>query len=321
MVDYHVTLLLTLTPILQLIILDSTWRTSSVNFHQITCCNVINLDWFSLYTWLDGVSKLPAPLTGSIGVCGHWYWALHRHMPGLYQRGTKLVSAHGPPCSPRLFWEQYFPGIFDDHWHVVSYERARRPLALLAVIGRFLFYNLQPHPLCHCKACRITWWNCSLALYFLISWITDLMWSHYLLFYTGVSPWGSLVERRREAYGVRFPLNSCGWSLLLTSHSTARTMSNQLGEDTTGKKWSWPQVVEAFQDPQLYFSFINSFLANIPNVYVALLRCVQEIFCNRCWLDSVESPHSVLSCMRHLALMIGSPCYMGVLEMVLHPVN
>lgn len=55
---------------------------------------------------------------------------------------------------------------------------------------------------------------------------------------------------------------------LLTSDRTARTISNQLGEDTTGKKWSWPQVIEAFKDPQLYFSFVNSFLANIPNGYV-----------------------------------------------------
>lgn len=52
--------------------------------------------------------------------------------------------------------------------------------------------------------------------------------------------------------------------------SSARTISNQIGQDTTGKKWSWPQVAEAFRDPQLYFSFVNSFLANIPNGYVIL---------------------------------------------------
>ncbi|GJP89469.1 hypothetical protein CBS63078_8643 [Aspergillus niger] len=47
--------------------------------------------------------------------------------------------------------------------------------------------------------------------------------------------------------------------------ATARTLKNQTGQDTTGKQWSWPQVYEAFKDPQLYFSFANSFLANIPN--------------------------------------------------------
>ncbi|KAJ5570336.1 MFS general substrate transporter [Penicillium hispanicum] len=47
--------------------------------------------------------------------------------------------------------------------------------------------------------------------------------------------------------------------------ATARTSENQSGQDTTGREWSWPQVAEAFRDPQLYFSFANSFLANIPN--------------------------------------------------------
>lgn len=46
---------------------------------------------------------------------------------------------------------------------------------------------------------------------------------------------------------------------------SARTLDNQVGQDTTGKEWSWPQVIEAFKDPQLYFSFANSFLGNIPN--------------------------------------------------------
>lgn len=56
-------------------------------------------------------------------------------------------------------------------------------------------------------------------------------------------------------------------------HRTARTLKNQTGQDTTGKQWSWPQVYEAFKDPQLYFSFANSFLANIPNgsVYTQFL--------------------------------------------------
>ncbi|PYH93384.1 MFS general substrate transporter [Aspergillus ellipticus CBS 707.79] len=47
--------------------------------------------------------------------------------------------------------------------------------------------------------------------------------------------------------------------------ATARTSENQTGHDTTGREWSWPQVIEAFKDPQLYFSVANSFLANILN--------------------------------------------------------
>ncbi|KAJ5108313.1 major facilitator superfamily transporter [Penicillium angulare] len=49
--------------------------------------------------------------------------------------------------------------------------------------------------------------------------------------------------------------------------ANARTIDNQIAPDDTAKKWSWPQVKEAFQDPQLYFSIVNSFLANIPNGY------------------------------------------------------
>ncbi|RAO69017.1 uncharacterized protein BHQ10_005029 [Talaromyces amestolkiae] len=47
--------------------------------------------------------------------------------------------------------------------------------------------------------------------------------------------------------------------------AVARTLDNYTGQDITGREWSWPQVTEAFKDPQLYFSFLNSFLANIPN--------------------------------------------------------
>lgn len=47
--------------------------------------------------------------------------------------------------------------------------------------------------------------------------------------------------------------------------ATARTISNNLGQDTTGKEWKWDQVIEAFKGPQLYFGFANTFLSNIPN--------------------------------------------------------
>ncbi|KAH8885849.1 MFS general substrate transporter [Thozetella sp. PMI_491] len=45
----------------------------------------------------------------------------------------------------------------------------------------------------------------------------------------------------------------------------ARIVRNKAGRDTTGLKWSWPQVVEALKDPQVWFSFSNAFINNIPN--------------------------------------------------------
>lgn len=48
--------------------------------------------------------------------------------------------------------------------------------------------------------------------------------------------------------------------------AAARIVRNKAGRDVTGKKWVWPQVAEAFKDPQLYFSCANAFLSSVPNV-------------------------------------------------------
>ena len=45
----------------------------------------------------------------------------------------------------------------------------------------------------------------------------------------------------------------------------ARVIENQLGGETTSKRWSWEQFWEWFRDPQVYFVFFNTFLACIPN--------------------------------------------------------
>lgn len=42
-------------------------------------------------------------------------------------------------------------------------------------------------------------------------------------------------------------------------------MQNKAGRDVTGVKWYWPQVAEAFQDPQLWFCMINAFLSSVVN--------------------------------------------------------
>lgn len=47
--------------------------------------------------------------------------------------------------------------------------------------------------------------------------------------------------------------------------AAARILRNKAGRDVTGKKWNWPQVGEAFRDPQLYFSMLNAFLSSVPN--------------------------------------------------------
>ncbi|KAK5110532.1 hypothetical protein LTR62_005724 [Meristemomyces frigidus] len=52
--------------------------------------------------------------------------------------------------------------------------------------------------------------------------------------------------------------------------AAARIVSNKAGRDVTGVKWSWPQVHEAFFDPQFWFCMINAFLSSVPNGYVVL---------------------------------------------------
>ncbi|KAL1384748.1 major facilitator superfamily domain-containing protein [Phyllosticta capitalensis] len=47
--------------------------------------------------------------------------------------------------------------------------------------------------------------------------------------------------------------------------AAARVVKNKSGRDVTGVKWSWPQVSEAFKDPQLYFCCFNAFLSSVPN--------------------------------------------------------
>jgi ACS family allantoate permease-like MFS transporter len=45
----------------------------------------------------------------------------------------------------------------------------------------------------------------------------------------------------------------------------ARLMENQLGDENTSRQWDWEQCWECFRDPQIYFVFLNTFLACIPN--------------------------------------------------------
>ncbi|KAF2142939.1 uncharacterized protein K452DRAFT_248575 [Aplosporella prunicola CBS 121167] len=47
--------------------------------------------------------------------------------------------------------------------------------------------------------------------------------------------------------------------------AAARILKNKAGRDVTGIKWSWPQTLEAFKDPQLWFCTVNAFLSSVPN--------------------------------------------------------
>lgn len=72
-----------------------------------------------------------------------------------------------------------------------------------------------------------------------------------------------------EAYGVSLARNSINWEMQGDANGwkfrAARILKNKAGRDVTGVKWAWPQVGEAFRDPQLWFSMINAFLSSVPN--------------------------------------------------------
>lgn len=72
-----------------------------------------------------------------------------------------------------------------------------------------------------------------------------------------------MAQRGRETYSVSYTRS---YSPNLTDNNrTARVIQNGAGQDTTGKRWDWSHVREALRDPQFYFSFLNTLLANIPN--------------------------------------------------------
>jgi hypothetical protein len=47
--------------------------------------------------------------------------------------------------------------------------------------------------------------------------------------------------------------------------ASARILSSHTGSETTGKKWDWDQVIEAFTDPVTYCILVNVFLSCICN--------------------------------------------------------
>ena len=55
--------------------------------------------------------------------------------------------------------------------------------------------------------------------------------------------------------------------LTMLDNRAARIVRNKAGRDVTGVKWTWPQVGEAFMDPQLWFCTLNAFLSSVPNGY------------------------------------------------------
>ena len=60
-------------------------------------------------------------------------------------------------------------------------------------------------------------------------------------------------------------------------------MRNKAGRDVTGRKWCWPQVSEAFKDPQLYFCMLNAFLSSVPNGLAPSFNLPYCISTNECF--------------------------------------
>ncbi|KAK4504848.1 hypothetical protein PRZ48_002811 [Zasmidium cellare] len=86
----------------------------------------------------------------------------------------------------------------------------------------------------------------------------------------------------------------------------SRVVQNKAGRDVTGVKWSWPQVAEAFKDPQFYFCMINAFLSSVPN---GGLTTFGSIIMNNFGFTElqvllVEIPRSVMSVLIFVAVGI-----------------
>ncbi|KAK7513158.1 major facilitator superfamily domain-containing protein [Phyllosticta citriasiana] len=93
--------------------------------------------------------------------------------------------------------------------------------------------------------------------------------------YGGLAAWRAISL----FLGAATLLSSVTSFALLASPKEVRWMNNdekrmarpvcqeqlKVGRDVTGVKWSWPQVAEAFKDPQLYFCCVNAFLSSVPN--------------------------------------------------------
>lgn len=73
-----------------------------------------------------------------------------------------------------------------------------------------------------------------------------------------------MAERGGEENGVSI-IQYVMMAGRLTGNRAARVIVNQAGKESTGKKWNWEQFRECFRDPQVYFVFLNTFLACVPN--------------------------------------------------------
>ncbi|KAB2578542.1 MFS transporter [Lasiodiplodia theobromae] len=92
--------------------------------------------------------------------------------------------------------------------------------------------------------------------------------------YGGLAPWrcislflgGTTIVLSLICFGLLGSPKEVRWMTKEEKRmAAARILKNKAGRDVTGVKWSWPQVGEAFRDPQLWFSMINAFLSSVPN--------------------------------------------------------
>ncbi|KAF2091306.1 MFS general substrate transporter [Saccharata proteae CBS 121410] len=88
--------------------------------------------------------------------------------------------------------------------------------------------------------------------------------------------------------------------------AAARIVKNKAGRDVTGTRWSWPQVGEAFRDPQLWFCMINAFLSSVPNGGLTTFGSImyQSFGFTELQVLLVDIPRSVVSVIIFLAVGI-----------------
>ncbi|KEF60513.1 uncharacterized protein A1O9_02074 [Exophiala aquamarina CBS 119918] len=111
---------------------------------------------------------------------------------------------------------------------------------VIAVICNLILYGIARHAENHTGLAA---WRC-VSLFLGSLTIVGSIWSFFVLGTVHEVRWLSPEEKRI---------------------ATARVIENGAGQDTTGKRWDWDQVIEALCDPQFYFSFLNTFVTCIPN--------------------------------------------------------
>ncbi|KAH8658487.1 major facilitator superfamily domain-containing protein [Xylariales sp. PMI_506] len=124
------------------------------------------------------------------------------------------------------------------------------------------------------QASRALFWQAANAFFLIVCDLSMYGIAGYVEKHGGIQPWrtislflGSLTVLLAVAaiFLLGTPKEVRWLSKREKRMAQARIVRNKAGRDTTGTKWSWPQVTDALKDPQTWFSFCNAFINNIPN--------------------------------------------------------